>query len=339
MRGSAPTTCSVPTRFADTGAGNVRPMARLTLIGGGRMGEALLAGLLAPGGPAAELAVVEKLAARRSELDRSGSPAWSSPAEPVAADGAVVAVKPSDVDGRLPSRRGSRRRAGAVDRRRRAARPARGRPSAPGIAVVRAMPNTPALVGAGAAAIAGGTAADDDDLAWAECDPRRGRHGRPGARERCSTRSPGCPGRARPTCSSWPRRSSTPACWPACPATSASPSPPRPCSARPGCWPRPARRPRRSGPRSPRPAARPPPGLRVLEARGPCGPRSSTRSTPPPSAPSELGSRARASPLATPTTGAYSRHSGEGVVHGAAVVAGPVPDGGRGGGPRCGCRR
>ena len=39
---------------------------------------------------------------------------------------------------------------------------------APGAAVVRAMPNTPALVGAGAAAIAGGSAASDDDLAWAE---------------------------------------------------------------------------------------------------------------------------------------------------------------------------
>jgi pyrroline-5-carboxylate reductase len=36
------------------------------------------------------------------------------------------------------------------------------------IPVVRAMPNTPALVGAGAAAIAGGTHASDDDLAWAE---------------------------------------------------------------------------------------------------------------------------------------------------------------------------
>jgi pyrroline-5-carboxylate reductase len=30
------------------------------------------------------------------------------------------------------------------------------------------MPNTPALVGAGAAAVAGGTHATDDDLAWAE---------------------------------------------------------------------------------------------------------------------------------------------------------------------------
>jgi pyrroline-5-carboxylate reductase len=36
------------------------------------------------------------------------------------------------------------------------------------VAVVRAMPNTPALVGAGAAAIAPGSTANDDDLAWAE---------------------------------------------------------------------------------------------------------------------------------------------------------------------------
>src|SRR5205085_82850 len=37
-----------------------------------------------------------------------------------------------------------------------------------GVPVVRAMPNTPALVGAGAAAIAPGVAAGDEDLAWAE---------------------------------------------------------------------------------------------------------------------------------------------------------------------------
>ena len=36
------------------------------------------------------------------------------------------------------------------------------------IPVVRAMPNTPALIGAGAAAIAGGTSAGEDDLVWAE---------------------------------------------------------------------------------------------------------------------------------------------------------------------------
>jgi len=35
-------------------------------------------------------------------------------------------------------------------------------------AVVRAMPNTAALVGAGAAAVAAGTGASDDDVTWAE---------------------------------------------------------------------------------------------------------------------------------------------------------------------------
>jgi len=40
--------------------------------------------------------------------------------------------------------------------------------SAPGTAIVRAMPNTGAMVGAGAAAIAAGTAAGEDDLAWAQ---------------------------------------------------------------------------------------------------------------------------------------------------------------------------
>jgi pyrroline-5-carboxylate reductase len=37
-----------------------------------------------------------------------------------------------------------------------------------GVAVVRAMPNTAALVGAGAAAMSGGTSADADVLDWAE---------------------------------------------------------------------------------------------------------------------------------------------------------------------------
>jgi pyrroline-5-carboxylate reductase len=37
-----------------------------------------------------------------------------------------------------------------------------------GAPVVRAMPNTPALIGAGAAAIAAGSSAGEDDLAWAE---------------------------------------------------------------------------------------------------------------------------------------------------------------------------
>ncbi|MGH9154222.1 MAG: NAD(P)-binding domain-containing protein, partial [Acidimicrobiales bacterium] len=71
---------------------------RLAVVGGGRMGEALVAGLLDAGwAPAAEMAVVEKVAGRRRELEERFSGLTVS-AEPVAADGAVVAVKPDDVE-------------------------------------------------------------------------------------------------------------------------------------------------------------------------------------------------------------------------------------------------
>ena len=46
--------------------------------------------------------------------------------------------------------------------------PAGGGPGLAEVAVVRAMPNTPALVGAGASAIAGGSRAVEADLDWAE---------------------------------------------------------------------------------------------------------------------------------------------------------------------------
>jgi pyrroline-5-carboxylate reductase len=141
---------------------------RLQLIGGGRMGEALLGGLLAGGwtDDPSQLAVVEKIEGRRKELaDRF--PGVQVVDEPVAAEGIVVAVKPGDVDAAC--------RAAAAAGVQRALSIAAGVTIAgleaalgDGVAVVRAMPNTPALVGAGAAAIAAGTTATDDDLAWAE---------------------------------------------------------------------------------------------------------------------------------------------------------------------------
>ena len=51
-----------------------------------------------------------------------------------------------------------------------------------GVAVVRAMPNTPALVGQGASAIAGGTSADRRRPGLGRADPRRRRHRRAGRR-------------------------------------------------------------------------------------------------------------------------------------------------------------
>ena len=140
---------------------------KLQLVGGGRMGEALLTGLLAAGWAApADLGVVEKLADRRGALERL-FPGIAVTSEPDKAEGVVVAVKPDDVEsvcaaiasagcGRVLSIA-----AGVTIARLEAA-------LGGDIPVVRAMPNTPALVGAGAAAIAPGAHADDDDLAWAE---------------------------------------------------------------------------------------------------------------------------------------------------------------------------
>ena len=60
-------------------------------------------------------------------------------------------------------------------------------------AVVRAMPNTPALVGAGVTAISGGSFATSQDLAWAEDVLSAVGHRRPPARApaRCGDRALG----------------------------------------------------------------------------------------------------------------------------------------------------
>jgi pyrroline-5-carboxylate reductase len=138
-------------------------MTTLVIVGGGRMGEALLGGLLAGGWSAADLAVVEPVAPRREELAKRFDGVLVS-AEPVTADGAVIAVKPPDVTAAIAAAGAGRILSIAAGVTIAALEAAAG----DGVPVVRAMPNTPALVGAGAAAIAGGSAATEDDLAWAE---------------------------------------------------------------------------------------------------------------------------------------------------------------------------
>src|SRR4051794_24925688 len=70
---------------------------KLTLVGGGRIGEAPLGGLLASGwAPASELAVVEKVATRRDELT-SLFPGVTVLDGPGKTEGAIIAVKPGDV--------------------------------------------------------------------------------------------------------------------------------------------------------------------------------------------------------------------------------------------------
>lgn len=130
------------------------------------MGAALVGGLLAAGWAApGELAVVEVVGDRRAEL-ADLFPDVEVVADAVPAAGALIAVKPGDVPAAVASTvaTGARRilsiAAGVrVDALEAAA--------GAGVAVVRAMPNTPALVGQGAAAICGGSSATDADLDWA----------------------------------------------------------------------------------------------------------------------------------------------------------------------------
>lgn len=130
------------------------------------MGEALLGGLLAAGWAAPEeLGVVETLAARRDELVQR-FPGVAVVDAPRACQGAVVAVKPGDVAAACRGLAGA-----GVER---VLSIAAGVSAADieaavgdGVPVVRAMPNTPAVVGAGASAVAPGARAGSDDVAWA----------------------------------------------------------------------------------------------------------------------------------------------------------------------------
>lgn len=144
-------------------------MTRLVVLGGGRMGEALVRGLLdSSWAPPSELVVIEPSYPRREEL-AARLDGVRVVDQPVAAEGAVLATKPTDVA-----------TAAKVLGRLGASAPPRVLSIAagitlaaleswlpPGTAVVRAMPNTPALVGAGVAAIAAGQRADEEVMGWA----------------------------------------------------------------------------------------------------------------------------------------------------------------------------
>ncbi len=151
-------------------------MPNLLIVGGGKMGSALLGGLLRSGwAEPADVAVVEPVAERCRELVEAFPGVRVVPApdpgllqhdgERIA--GAVLAVKPDVAEGacRALGVTGVARLLSIV-----AGVPAARLEAALGgePAVVRAMPNTPALVGAGVTAISGGSFATSQDLAWAE---------------------------------------------------------------------------------------------------------------------------------------------------------------------------
>lgn len=142
-------------------------MTSLVIIGGGRMGEALAAGLVrAHWAEASEIVVVEPSDTRANDL-RASIPGIRVMAQPVDAPGAIIAVKPgivvdvARVLGTFDIPRIVSIAAGVRTATIEAALPE-------GRSVIRAMPNTPALVGEGATAVAAGSRATSDDLDWAE---------------------------------------------------------------------------------------------------------------------------------------------------------------------------
>ena len=140
---------------------------RLLVVGGGKMGSALLSGLISAGwAPLEDLAVSEPDPAQRRRL-ADAHPGLHLVDGPVPADAALLAVKPDVAESvlRTLAAVGIRRVlsivAGLSTARLEAA-------LQPGDVVVRAMPNTPSLVGSGVAGMAGGSAATAADLEWAE---------------------------------------------------------------------------------------------------------------------------------------------------------------------------
>jgi pyrroline-5-carboxylate reductase len=144
---------------------------KIAFLGSGNMAEALVKGLLAAGTAAAEeIVCAEPVAERREALKkRHGVGVTASNAEAVTAAGIVVlSVKPQIVDAVLSEI------APALGTSRLLVSIAAGVPISalarrlgPGARIVRTMPNTPALVGAGATALARGGAATEEDLVQA----------------------------------------------------------------------------------------------------------------------------------------------------------------------------
>lgn len=143
---------------------------RTAVIGAGVMGETLLSGLIRAGRSAEDLVVVEKRPERAAELsEKYGVPVVADVAAAAEADTVLLVVKPQDMADVLgeiaPALRPGQLlvslAAGITTSFIESHVPA-------GVAVVRVMPNTPALVDEGMAAISPGTHCDETHLAEAE---------------------------------------------------------------------------------------------------------------------------------------------------------------------------
>jgi pyrroline-5-carboxylate reductase len=145
-------------------------MDTIAILGGGKIGEALLSGLLRGERTAADIVVSEKHPERASYLsDTFGVHAVDVADAVKRAQTLLVAVKPQDIDTLLAEV------APVIETRHLVVSVAAGvttrhieKALPSGVAVVRCMPNTPALVDQAMTAVAAGAHAGDDHLAVAE---------------------------------------------------------------------------------------------------------------------------------------------------------------------------
>tara|TARA_B100000953_G_scaffold279353_3_gene255453 strand:- start:503 stop:1294 length:792 start_codon:yes stop_codon:yes gene_type:complete len=138
----------------------------LMIVGGGKMGEALAAGLVNSGwAEIGDITVVESLEERREELMES-YPGLKVVADLEPASDALLAVKPDqvqqvcqEISSFIPNRLISIA-AGVTTNTIQGLLPS-------GTCVIRVMPNTPAMINVGMSALAAGTHATSGDLDWA----------------------------------------------------------------------------------------------------------------------------------------------------------------------------
>lgn len=158
-------------------AGPAEPLAgrRILFIGGGNMASAMIGGLVDSGVPAAQVGVIEPVAAARQSLqDRHGITVFADAAGIDAAlrfDAIVLAVKPQQAGAALAASRGLLGRnsqavlisiAAGLDMGLLATMSG-GHPR-----IIRAMPNTPALIGQGIAGLYAPAGVDPQDRAIAQ---------------------------------------------------------------------------------------------------------------------------------------------------------------------------
>ncbi len=150
----------------------LHPVSRIAIIGGGSIGEALLAGLIRAGRQAKDLAVAEKSPERAKHLSETYSVLLTSVAD--AAENAtyvILAVKPADVTGVVSEIADAVARAEDDSAEQVIVSVAAGVGTAyfesklpAGSPVIRVMPNAPMVVGGGVSALARGRYATDEQL-------------------------------------------------------------------------------------------------------------------------------------------------------------------------------